>query len=147
MFCCAVAQSCLTLCDLKDCSALGLPVLYHLLEHAQAPVLWVGDTIQPSHLLLSPSSAFYISQHQGLFQWISSSHQVAKELGLQLQHQSFQWINIQDWFTLGLTSLISLQSKGVSRVFSKTIVQASVLWCSAFFMTQLSYPYMTTGKT
>ena len=71
-----------------DCSTLGFPVFYYLLQIAQAHVCWVGDAIQPSHPLLSPSPpAFNLSQHQGLFQWVSSSHQVAK--GLELQHQSF----------------------------------------------------------
>ena len=88
----SVAQSCLTLCDPMDCSTLGLPVHHQLLEFIQTHVHWVGDTIQPSHLLLSPSPpAVSPSQHQRLFQWVSSSHQVAKELEFQLQHQSFKW--------------------------------------------------------
>ena len=71
----------------------GLPVLHHLLQLAQTHVHWVSDAIQPSHPLSSPSpSAFNLSQHQGLFQWVSSLHQVAKVLEFQLQHQSFQWI-------------------------------------------------------
>ena len=66
-------------------------VLHHLLEFAQTHVHWVGDTIQPSYPLSPPSpSALNLSQHQGLFHWVSSSHQVAKVL--ELQHQSFQWI-------------------------------------------------------
>ena len=73
-----------------DCSTPGFPVLYYLLEFAQTHVHGVSDAIQPSHLLLSPSPAFSLSQHQGFFQWVSSSHQVAKVLELQLQHQSFQ---------------------------------------------------------
>ena len=76
----------------------------------------VMPAIQPSHPLMSPSPpAFNLSQHQGLFQWVSSSHWVAKVLEFQLQHQSLQ-MNIQDWFPLGLTGWISLQSKGLSRV-------------------------------
>ena len=79
------------LCNLMDCSMPGFPVHHQLPELAQAHVHWVGDAIQPSHPLLSPSPlAFNLSQHQGLFQWVSSSHQVAKVLELQLQHQSFQ---------------------------------------------------------
>ena len=75
-----------------DCSTLGFPVLCYLLEFAQTHVHWVGDAIQPSHPLLSPSlPAFNLSQHQGLFQWVDSSHQVAEVLEFQLQHQSFQW--------------------------------------------------------
>ena len=85
----SVPQSCLTLCDPMDCSILGFPVHYQLLELPQTHVLWVGNAIQPSHPLLSPSPpAFNLSQHQGLFQWVSSLHEVAKVLELQLQHQS-----------------------------------------------------------
>ena len=75
-----------------DCSTPGLPVHHQLPEFTQIPVHQVGDAIQPSHPLSSPSPpAFNLSQHQGLFQWVSSSHQVAKVLEFQLQHQSFQW--------------------------------------------------------
>ena len=79
------------LCDPKDCSMPGFPVLHHLPELAQTHVHRVGDAIQPSHPLLSPSPALNLSQHQGLSQWVSSSCQVAKVLEFQLQHQSFQW--------------------------------------------------------
>ena len=89
--------------------------------------------IQPSHPLLSPSPlAFNLSQHQGLFRWVSSSHQVAKVLEFQLQHQSF--VHIQDWSALGWTGWISLQSKGLSGVFSNTAVQEH-----QFFGAQLSF--------
>ena len=81
-----------TLCDLMNCSTPGLPVHQQPLESTQTHVHWVGDAIQPSHPLSSPSPAFDLSRHQGLFQWVSSLHQVAKVLELQLQHQSFQWI-------------------------------------------------------
>ena len=88
----SVTQSCLTLCDPMDCNTPGLPVHHQLPELTQTPVHWVGDAIQPSQPFSSPSSpAFNLSQHQGLFQWVSSSHQVAKVLEFQLQHQSFQW--------------------------------------------------------
>ena len=91
--CCSVAQSCPALCDPMHCSTSGFPVLHHLPELAQTPVHRVSDAIQPSHPLSSPSPpAFNLSQHQGLFQWVSSLHQVAKVLELQPQHQSFQWI-------------------------------------------------------
>ena len=87
----SVAQSYLTLCYPMDCSTPGLPVHHQLPEFIQTHLHWVGDAIQPSHPLLSPSPlAFSLSQHQGLFQEISSSHQVAKVLEFQLQHQSFQ---------------------------------------------------------
>ena len=91
--CCSVIQSCLTLCDSMDCSTPGFLVLHHLLELAQIHVHWVGNVIQPSHPLLNLSSpVFNLSQHQGLFKWVSSLYQVAKILELQLQHQPFHWI-------------------------------------------------------
>ena len=88
----SVAQFCPTLCDPMDCIMSGFLVHYQLWELAHAQVHQVGDAIQPSHPLLSPSPAFNLSQHQGLFQWVSSSHQVAKVLEFQLQQRSFQWI-------------------------------------------------------
>ena len=126
----SVAQSCLTLRP-------------HGLQHARLPcpsptprvypthVHWVGDAIQPSHLLSSPSPpAFNLSQHQGLFKWVSSLHQVAKVLEFQLQHQSFQSTPRTDW--------ISLQSKGLSRVQKHQFfgVQPSV-WSNSHIHTQL----------
>ena len=76
-----------------DCSPPGSSVLQYLLESAQTHIHWVSDAIQPSHPLWSPSPpALNLSQHQGLFQWVGSLHQVAKVLEVQLQHQSFQWI-------------------------------------------------------
>ena len=87
-----------TLCNPMECSTPGLPVHHQLPEFTQTHVHWVADAIQPSHPLLSPSpSAINLSQHQGLFQWVSSSHQVAKGLEFQLQHQSFQWIFRTDY--------------------------------------------------
>ena len=89
----SVAQSCPILWDPMDCSMPGFPVHHQLLELTQTHVHWVGDDIQPSHPLLSPfPPAFNLSQHQGLFKWVSSLHQVAKVLEFQLQHQSFQWM-------------------------------------------------------
>ena len=123
--CCSVSKSCLTLCDPMDCSMPGFPVFHCLLEFAHVHVHWVGDAIQPSHPLLPPSpSALKFSQHQGLFQWVGSSHQVAKVL--ELQHHS-------GWSPLGLIGLISLLSKGLSRVFSNTTV-----WKHHFFSAQPS---------
>ena len=87
----SVAQSCPTLCDPMNRSTPGFPVHCQLLESTQTHVHRVGDVIQPSHPLLSPSPALNLSQHQGLFQWVNTSHQVAKVLEFQLQHQSFQW--------------------------------------------------------
>ena len=87
----SVAQSCLTRCDPMDCSTPGLPVHHQLLELTQTHVHHVGDAIQLSHPLSSPSPpAFNFSQHQGLFQGVGSSNQVAQVLEFQLQHQSFQ---------------------------------------------------------
>ena len=97
----SVAQSCPTLCDPMDCSTPGLPVRHQLPESTQTHVHWVGDAIQPSRPLLSSSPALNLSQHQGLFKWISSSHQVAKVLEFQLQHQSFQWIFKTDFLQDG----------------------------------------------
>ena len=87
-----VFQSCLTLCNPMDYSTPDFHVLHYLPEFAQTHVHWVSDAIQPSHPLSSPSPAFNLSQHQSLIKWVSSSHQVAKVLELQLQHQSFQCI-------------------------------------------------------
>ena len=88
----SVAQSCLTLCNPMNHSRPGLPVHHRLPESTQTHVHWVVDVIQPSHLLPSPSPpALNLSQHQSLFKWVSSSHQVAKVLEFQLQHQSLQW--------------------------------------------------------
>ena len=96
--CCSVSQSdSLWPHGLQHAS---FPVLNHLPELAQAHVHWVGDAIQPSYLLSSPSPpAFNLSQHQGLFKWISSSHQMAKVLEFQFQHQSFQWIFRTDFLS------------------------------------------------
>ena len=98
-----LVQSCPTLRDPMDCSTPGFPVHRQLPELAQTHVHWVGDAIQRSHPLSSPSPpAFNLSQHQGLFKWVSSSHQVAKVLEFQLQHQSFQWTFRTDLLQNGL---------------------------------------------
>ena len=108
-----------TLCSPMNHSTPGLAVHHQLPEFTQTHVHWVGDAIQPSHPLLSPSPpSLNLSQHQGLFKWVSSLYQVAKVLEFQLQHQSFQWTRRTDW-----TGWISLQTKGLSRLFSNTTVQ------------------------
>ena len=113
-----------------DNSMLGFLVLYYLLEFAQIHVQWVNDAIKLSHSLSSPSlPALSHFQHQGLFQWVSSSHQMAKVSA----SVSVLPMNIQDLFPLGLTCSISLQSKGLLRVFSNATVQKH-----QFFSTQLS---------
>ena len=120
--CCSVSKLCPTLCDLMDCSTPGFPVLQHLPEPAQAHVHWVSDAIQPSWPLSPPSPlAFSLFQHQGLFQWVSSSHQVAKVLELQLQHQSFQWIFrtdfLQNWLVWSPCSLRDSQESSPTPQF------------------------------
>ena len=96
----SATQSCPTLWDPMDCITPGLPVHHQLLELAQTHVHWVGDAIQPSHPLSSPSPpTFNLCQDQGLFKWVISLHQVAKVLESQLQHQSFQWIFRTDFLT------------------------------------------------
>ena len=129
----SVTQSCLTLCDPMDCNMPGLPVYHQLLGFTQAHVHWVGDASQPSRPLSSPSPpTFNLSQHQGLFRRVSYSHQVAKVLEFSAS-ASVLSMNIQDWFPIGWTGWISLQSKGLSRVFSNTTVQKH-----QFFGAQLS---------
>ena len=120
------------LCNPMNRSMPGFPVHQELLEFTQTHVHWVGDAIQSSHPLLSPSPTFNLSQHQGLFHGVSSSHQVAKVL----EFQASTWVlpmNTQDWSPLGWTGWISSQSKGLSRVFSNTTVQKH-----QFFSAQLS---------
>ena len=91
--CSSVAQSCPTLCDPMNSSTSDFPVHHQLPELTQIRVHWVSDAIQPSHPLSSPSPpAFNLSQHQSLFYWVTSSHQVPKVLEFQLQYQCFQWI-------------------------------------------------------
>ena len=110
----------------------GPPVYHQLPEFTQTHVHWVSDAMKPFHPLssLSPPT-FNLLQHQGLFQWVSSSHQVAKVL-VSASTSVFP-MNTQDWSPLGWTGLISLQSKGLSRVFSNTTVQKH-----QFFGTQIS---------
>ena len=106
-----------------DCSTPGLPVHHQLLELAQTHVHWVSDAIQPLHPLSSPSPpAFNLSQHQGLFQWVSSSR--SERTGVSAS-ASVLPVNTQGWSPLGWTAWISLQSKGLSRVFSNTRVQST----------------------
>ena len=140
------AQSCLTLWYHMDYSMPGFPVRHYLLELAWTHVHWVDDAIQPSHPLSSPFlPAFNLSQHQGLLKWVSSSHQVARVLEFQLQHQSFWWTPRADllqnelvrspWSPRTLKGLLQHHSS-----------KASILQRSAFFKVLLSHPYTTTGK-
>ena len=136
-------QLCLTLCDPMDCSTPGLPVHHQLPELTQNHVYRGSDDIQSSHPLSSPSPpAFNVSQHQSLFNLVSSSHQVATVL--ELRHLSYEYSQLiffrTDWFDLVVQgTLKSLLQHHRSK--------ASILWHSAFFTVQLSHPYMTTGKT
>ena len=129
-------------------STPGLPVHHQLPESTQTHVHWVGDAIQPPHPLSSPSPpALNLSQHQGLFQWVSSLHQVAKVLEFQLQHQSFQWTPRTDLlFRMDWLDLLAVQGT-LKSLLQHHSSKASILWNSAFFIVQLSHPYMTTGKT
>ena len=115
--CCfsSVANWCLILCNPMDCSTPGFPVLYYDLEFAQTHIHWVNDAIQSSHPLLSPSHpALNLSQHQGLFQsWIFTSD--GQSIGASASASDLP-MNSQSWFPLGFTGLISLQSKGLSKV-------------------------------
>ena len=129
-------------------SMLSPPVHHQLPEFTQTHVHWVGDAIQPSHPLLSPSPpAFSLSQHQGLFKWVSSSYQVATK------YWSFSFKNSPSSEHSGLISfrmrwldLLAVQGtlKSLLQCHSS---KASILLHSAFFIVQLSHPYMTTGKT
>ena len=143
----SVTQSCPTLCDPMNHSMPGLPVHHQLKESTQTHVHWVGDAILPSHPLSSPSPlALNLSQYQGLFQWVSSSHQVAKywsfSFNISPSNEHPGLISFRmDWLDLlpvqgTLKSLLQHHSS-----------QASILWHSTFFMVQLSHPYITTGKT
>ena len=142
-----VTQSCLTLCDPMNHSTPSLPVHHQLPEYTQTHAHWVGDAIQSSHPLLPPSPpALNQSQHQGLFKWVSSSHQVDKVLEFQLQHQSFRWTPRTDLLQDGLVGS-SCSPRTLKSLLQHHSSKASILWHSAFFIVQLSQPYMTTGKT
>ena len=126
-----------------DWGTPGFPVLHCLQEFAQTHVLWVNDAIQPSHPLLSPSlPAFYLSQHQGLFHWVDSSHHI----GASASVQSFQWIFELVSFRIDWFDILAVQQT-LKSLLQHYRSKASNLSCSAFFMVQLDHPYMTTGKT
>ena len=129
-----------------DCTTPSFPVLHYLSEFAQTHVHWVNDAIQPSHSLLPTSPpALNLSQHQGLFQWVSSSHQVAKVLELQLQHQSFQKTLRLIFFRIDWFDLLTVKEALKSLLHHQSL-KAPIPWHSDFFTVQLSHPYMTTGK-
>ena len=134
LWCCSVTKSCLILCDPMDRSMPGFPVLHHLLELAQTHVHQVDDVIQTSHTLSSPSISSCLQSFPatGSFpvSWLFASGGQSIAVSAST---SVLTMNIQDWSPLGLTGLISLQSKGLSRVFSNTRIQKH-----QFFGTQLS---------
>ena len=143
----SVAQSCRTLCNPMDCSTPGLPVHHQLPEFTQTYVHWVGDAIQPSHPLSSPSPPVpNPSQHQGLFQWVNSSHEVAKVLEFQLSTSPSNEHPGLVSFRMDWLDLLAVQGTPKS-LLQHHSSKASILWRSAFFTVQLSHPYMTTGKT
>ena len=120
--CCSVTQLCLTVCDPIDCSMQGFPVFHYLPEFAKTHVHWIGHAIQPSHLLLPPSPpALSLYQHQGILQWVGFASG-GQSIGASAS-ASVLPMNIQGWFPLGLTGLITFLSKRLSRVFSSTTVQ------------------------
>ena len=136
--CCSVTKSYPTFCNPMDCSTPGFPVLHHLPELAQTHVHRIANAIQTSHPLLSPSPpAFNLSQHQGLFYWIGSSHQVAN--ALEFQHQSFQWIFRTDFLSIDCFDFFVVQGTLKSLLQQHHCSKASVLWLPAFFMVQLSH--------
>ena len=117
-------------------------VLQYLPEFAQTHVHWIGDAIHPSHSLSSPSpSAFSLSQHQGLFQWVGSLNQVGQSIGASVLPR-----NIQGWFPLVLLVLLVVQGT-LKSILQRHSSKASILRHSAFFIVQLSHPYMTIGQT
>ena len=130
-----------------NCSTPGLPVHHQLPEFTQTQVHRVGDAIQPSHQLSSPSPpAPNPSQHQGIFQWVNSSHEVAKVLEFQLQHESVQWIPKTDLLWMDWLDLLAVQET-LKSLLQHHSSKASIFQHSSFFTVQLSHPYMTTGKT
>ena len=139
----SVAQSCLTLCDPMNLSTLGLPVHHQLLEFTQTHVHWVRDAIQPSHPLSSPSPpTFNLFHYQGLFQWVRWPKYWSFSFNISPSDEHSGLISFRmDWL-----DLLAVQGT-LKSLFQHHSSKASILWCSAFFIVQLSHPYMTTGKT
>ena len=142
----SVTQSCLTLCDPMNCSMPGFPVHHQYPEFTQTHVHWVGDAIQPSHPLSSCSPpALNLSQHHGLFKWVSSLYQVSKVLEFQLRHQSYQWTPRTNLFRMDWLDLLAIQGT-LKSLLQDHSSKASILQRSAFFIVQLSHPYMILEK-
>ena len=126
-----------------DHSMPGLPVHHQLLELAQTHVHWVTDAIQP---LSSPSRpAFNLSQHQGLFQWVSSLHQVAKELSFSCSITPFNEYSGLIYFRMDWLDCLTVQGT-LKSLLQHHSSKASIFRCSAFFMVQFSHLYITTGN-
>ena len=118
--CCSVAQLCLTLCDPVDCNTPDCPVLHHLPELHQTNVHWVGDAIQPFVILFSSCLQSFPASGSFATSWLFTS--CGESTGTSAS-ASVPSVNIQDWFPLGLTGLIFLQSKWLPRFFSNATVQ------------------------
>ena len=130
-----------------DCSTPGLPVHHQLPEFTQTHVHWVSDDIQPSHPLLSPSSpAFNLSPHQGLFQWVSSSHQVAKYWSFSFSISPYNEYSGLISFRMDWLDLLAVQGT-LKSLLQHHSSKTSILQCLAFFIVRLSHPYMISGKT
>ena len=130
-------QLCLTLCDPMDCSTPGFPVHHQLPELAKTQVHWVGDAIQPSHPLSSPSPpAFNLFQHQGLFHWVSSSHQVARNIGVSAS-ASVLPMNIQDWFPSGWTGWIWTELLAITKMWKQLKCPSADNWLKKWCHTHL----------
>ena len=125
----SVAQSCPTLCDPMDCSTPGLPVHHQLLEFTQTHLHWVGDAIQPSLPLSSPSPpAFNLSQHRGLFKWVSSPHQVARVLEFHMHVSPLFWISFPFRSPLSLSSTACAIPKDSQTEWRKSERQIPFVW-------------------
>ena len=138
----SVTQSCLTLCNPMNHSIPGLPVHHQLLEFTHTHVHWVGDAIQPSHPLSSCSPpALNLSQNQGLFKWVSSLHQMAKVLESQLQHSPSNEHPALISFRMDWLDLLAVQGT-LKSLLQHHSSKASILLRSAFFIVQLSHPWL-----
>ena len=143
----SVAQLRPTLYDPMDHSTPGFPVLHQLPEFAQTHVHQVGDAIHPSHPLSTPSPpSFDLSQHQDLFQWVNYSHQVANYWSFSFSISPSKEYSGLISFRIDWLNLLAVQGT-LKSLLQHRSSKASILLCSAFFIVQLSYPYMTTGKT
>ena len=143
----SVIEYCPTLFNAMDCSTPGLPVHHQLLESNQTHVHWVGDAIQPSHPLSSPSPpALNLSQHRALFKWVSSWHQGPKYWSFSFKiSPSNEHLGLI-FFRMDWLDLLAVQGT-LKSLLQHHSSKASILRHSAFFIIQLSHPYMTTGKT